>query len=225
MQKTVFGEKRSNMKKYIFFDFDGTLFDTAEGVTKCVQYALKKLGIEAELNELMCFCGPPLFDMFSEKYGMDAETANKAISIYRERYSPIGWTECKPFDGMPELVRRLRSEGFKVAVTTSKPTEFTRRILANFGLENDFDLISGAEFDGTRSKKWEVIDYALEHFGIAPDEAILVGDRKYDVIGAKKCGVSCVGVRFGYAEPDELESHGAVYVAEDTEDLYDFLTK
>lgn len=213
------------MKKYIFFDFDGTLFDTAEGVTKCAQYALERLGINAELNELMCFCGPPLTEMFSEKYGMDDETAKRAVDIYRERYNPIGWTECRPFAGMPELVERLHGEGYKVAVTTSKPTEFTRRILENFGLDKDFDLISGAEFDGTRSKKWEVIDYALEYFGISPDEAILVGDRKYDVLGAKRCKVPCVGVRFGYAEPGELEENGAVYIAEDTEALYEYLTK
>lgn len=211
------------MKKYIFFDFDGTLFDSAEGVTKCVQYGLNKLGIEAELSDLMCFCGPPLSEMFAEKYGMDEETAALAVSYYRERYNPIGWLECKPFDGMPELVRTLRANGMTVAVTTSKPREFTERILEKYGMKDDFDLISGAEFDGTRSKKWEVIAYALEKLGIEPQEAILVGDRKYDVIGARQCGVECVGVGFGYAEPGELYENGAVYVAEDTDGLYAYL--
>ena len=113
------------MKKYVFFDFDGTLFDTAEGVTKSVQYALSKLGIEAELNELMCFCGPPLAEMFAEKYGMDEKTALQAVEYYRERYRPVGWLECRPFKGIPELVRRLRADGVTVAITTSKPRFFT----------------------------------------------------------------------------------------------------
>lgn len=89
----------------------------------------------------------------------------------------------------------------------------------------DFDIICGAEFDGTRSQKWEVIEYVLEQFGITADMAIMVGDRKYDVIGAKKCGVDCVGVRFGYAEENELEANGAVYVAENADDLYEYLMK
>lgn len=213
------------MKKYVFFDFDGTVFDTAEGVTKSVQHALKQFGIEAELNELMCFCGPPLSDSFMQYYGMTAEEAEKAIAIYRERYRPIGWLECKPFDGMHELIGKLRENGITTVVTTSKPTVFTNQILEHFGMEKDFDLVCGCEFDGTRGKKWEVIDWALEQLGIAPDEAVLVGDRKYDVIGAKKCGLDCIGVRFGYAEPGELEEHGAIYIAEDTDDLYEYLMK
>ena len=92
-------------------------------------------------------------------------------------------------------------------------------------MRDAFDLVCGSEFDGTRGQKWEVIEYALQSFGISPDEAIMVGDRKYDVIGAGKCGVDCVGVRFGYAEPGELEAAGAVYVAENADDLFDYLTK
>lgn len=213
------------MKDYIFFDFDGTVFDTAEGITKCVQYALHKMGIEAELSELMCFAGPPLTDMFAKKYGMNEDEAIKAVELYRERYNPIGWAECKPFEGMHELMEKLHSAGKKIAITTSKPREFTARILEKYGMLSDFDLICGAEFDGTRGKKWEVIQYALEQLCIEPHEAILVGDRKYDVIGAKKCGLDCIGVRFGYAEPGELEEHGAVYIAENPEDLYEYLMK
>ncbi len=92
-------------------------------------------------------------------------------------------------------------------------------------MQDDFDLVCGSEFNGERGQKWEVIEYALEQFGISPDEAIMVGDRKYDVIGAKKCGVECIGVRFGYAEPGELEREGAVYVAENADDLYNYLAK
>ena len=211
------------MKDYILFDFDGTVFDTAEGITKCVQYALGKMGIEAELNELMCFAGPPLTEMFSLKYGMSEIEAERATELYSERYLPVGWMECKPFDGMHELLLKLRADGKKLAVATSKPTHLAKRILEQYNMTNDFDLICGSEFDGTRGKKWEVIEYVLQRFGIEPNEAIMVGDRKYDVLGAKKCGLDCVGVRFGYAEPNELEEHGAVYIAETADDLYNYL--
>lgn len=213
------------MKKYILFDFDGTVFDSAEGITKSVQYALGKMGISAETSELMCFAGPPLNEMFSLRYGMDDAQASKAVEYYRERYTPIGWEECTPFDGMHELMHRLHEKGAKLAIATSKPRRFAEKILEKYDMRGDFDLVCGSEFDGTRGQKWEVIEYALNTFGISPDEAIMVGDRKYDVIGAKKCGVECVGVRFGYAEPGELECEGAVYVAKNADDLYEFLTR
>lgn len=211
------------MKDYILFDFDGTVFDTAEGITKCVQYALGKMGIEAELDELMCFAGPPLVEMFMQKYGMSEKDALQATELYRERYLPIGWAECSPFDGMHELMQRLRAAGKKLAVATSKPERLARQILEHYSMTDDFDLICGSEFDGTRGQKWEVIDFVLKSLGIEPTDAIMVGDRKYDVIGAKKCGLDCIGVRFGYAEPNELEEHGAVYIAETADDLYNYL--
>ena len=213
------------IKNYVLFDFDGTVFDSAEGITKSVQYALGKMGIEAELKDLMCFAGPPLDEMFSLRYGMSPEQAHRAVELYRERYTPIGWAECSPFPGMHELMGRLRKKGIKLAVATSKPRHFAQRILEKYDMQNDFDIICGSELVGTRGQKWEVIEYARSQFGIAPSEAIMVGDRKYDVIGAKKCGVPCIGVRFGYAEPGELESEGAVYVAEDADDLYEYLIK
>lgn len=213
------------MKDYILFDFDGTVFDTADGITKCVQYALAKMGIEARLDELMCFAGPPLAEMFTLKYGMSEEEAKKATELYRERYLPTGWAECRPFDGMHELLLRLKTAGKTLAVATSKPENLALKILGEYGMLGDFDLICGATFDGSRSKKWEVIKYALEKLGVSAAQAVMVGDRKYDVIGAKKCGLDCVGVRFGYAEEGELEEYGAVYIAETPEDLYEYLMK
>ena len=217
--------RRNTVKKYVFFDFDGTLFDTAEGIVKSVQYALKKLGIDAELSELMCFAGPPLEDMFRQKYGMDEATALKAVGYFRERYKPIGWKECRPFDGVAELLTKLRQAGITIAVATSKPEYFTNAILENAGLLTAVDFVGGSLFDGTRGKKHEVIAYVLEHFGISPNEAVMVGDRMYDVDGAKKCGMDCIGVSYGYAEPGELMSHGALCVADTTQELYEILTK
>ena len=154
---------------------------------------------------------------------MSEKDALYATELYRERYLPIGWAECSPFDGMHELMQRLRAAGKKLAVATSKPERLARQILEHYSMTDDFDLVCGSEFDGTRGQKWEVIDFVLKSFGIEPEDAIMVGDRKYDVIGAKKCGLDCVGVRFGYAEPNELEEHGAVYIAETADDLYNYL--
>lgn len=208
---------------YIFFDFDGTVFDTAEGITKSTQYALSKLGIEAELSELYCFCGPPLTEMFSLKYGLSDEEALHAVELYRERYKPIGWKECRPYDGMHELMQKLKAQGKTLVIATSKPRFFAEEILKQFGMTDDFDLVCGSEFDGTRGKKHEVIKYALDTLGITPAEAIMVGDRKYDVLGAKECGLDCVGVGFGYAEENELSEAGAVFIAETSDELYDYL--
>lgn len=213
------------MADYILFDFDGTICDTAEGITKCMQYGLSKMGIEAELDDLMCFAGPPLIEMLKLRYGMSQEDAEETLVYYRERYAPIGWQECKPFDGIPELIKKLKAAGKTVAIATSKPRHFTENILKKFDMYGDFDLVCGSEFDGTRSKKWEVIEYALECLNITPEQAIMVGDRKYDFIGAAKCGVKCIGVRFGYADPGELEAEGAEFIAQNSEDLYDYLIK
>ena len=213
------------MKDYVLFDFDGTVFDTAEGITKCVQYALSKMGLKSELDELMCFAGPPLAEMFALKYGMSEEEAKKATGYYRERYAPIGWAECRPFEGMHEMLLKLKAAGKTLAVATSKPEHLAVKILGEYGMTEDFDLICGATLDGSRSKKWEVIEYALGKLGISAAQAIMVGDRKYDVIGAKKCGLDCVGVRFGYAEAGELEEYGAVYIAETPDDLFEYLMK
>lgn len=213
------------MTDYILFDFDGTICDTAEGITKCMQYGLSKMGIEASLDELMCFAGPPLTDMLKQVYGMSDEDAEKTLGFYRERYAPTGWKECKPFDGMPQLIKDLRAAGKTVAIATSKPRFFTENILKMFDMYEDFDLVCGSEFDGTRSKKWEVIDYAMQCLNITPEQAIMVGDRKYDFIGARQCGVKCIGVRFGYAEPGELEAEGAEFIAETSEELYKYLVE
>ncbi|HNX99781.1 MAG TPA: HAD hydrolase-like protein [Oscillospiraceae bacterium] len=207
------------MFKTILLDFDGTVFATGEGIVNSVRYALAKLGIQAELPDLYCFCGPPLADMFMEKYGMDRDTALKAVAYYRERYSVSGWKECEVYPGIREMTRRLRAQGRKVAVATSKPTSYALKIMAQLNMDRDFDLVMGAEFDGTRSEKWEVIAAAMDALGADKDTTVMVGDRKYDVIGAHRCGVPCIGVRYGYAEPGEFESAGADFVVDGVEEL------
>lgn len=214
------------MVKLLLFDFDGTLFDTGPGVTNCVRYALEKLGVyETDENNLKKFIGPPLYDMFRELYGFDDETANQAVALYRERYQPIGFLECTPYEGMIDLVDAVREAGFLASVCTGKPTPTTMKILEHYDLADHFDYILGSEFDGTRSKKHEVVADVMKHFGLSehPEQVRMIGDRKYDVLGAAKCGVQCIGVRFGFPEPGELEAAGAVHVVDTVSELKEYL--
>ena len=214
------------MKQVLLFDFDGTLFDTGPGVMNCVVYALERLGIrETDPQKLRKFMGPPLYDMFRELYGLDDAQGHEAVRLYRERYQPTGIWECAPYPGITELLQKLHNAGFLVAVATSKPTPSAMKILDHYSMVALFDYVCGSEFDGTRSKKSEVVSAVLEHFGLAshPESALMIGDRKYDVLGAKAVGVECLGVRYGYGEPGELESAGAIAVVDSMIDLENYL--
>lgn len=205
----------------LLFDFDGTLFDTGPGVMGCVQYAVERLGLPP-LDELTLrrFVGPPLDESFMEFCGLSPERAREAVLLYRERYQPTGIWECEPYPGMPELLDTLKDAGFRIAVCTSKPTTMAVRILERYGLAEKFDFICGSELDGTRSKKFEVVQACLQYFGVTDTESVrMIGDRKYDILGAGKCGVRTVGVAFGYAEPGELQEYGAEYIAASAADL------
>ena len=201
------------MIQALIFDFDGTLFDTGPGILRSVQYALERFGIrETDLGKLRKFVGPPLVDSFMELYGMPPEQAKEAVAFYRERYTPVGLLECEPYSGMPELLEKLRVKGFRLGVATGKPTQMAEQILKNHGMEHIFDCVYGSEPDGLRAKKEEAITAVLETFGLTGDrkrEALMIGDRKYDVAGAQKCGLACVGVYYGYGEPGEVGQAGA----------------
>lgn len=213
------------MVQVLLFDFDGTLFDTGPGVMGCVQYALEKMGLPAlDDATLRKFVGPPLDESFMEFCGLSQARSREAVLRYRERYQPTGIWECEPYPGMPELLDAVKDAGFQIAVCTSKPTTMAARILERYGLDGKFDFICGSELDGTRSKKFEVVQACLAHFGVTDTETVrMIGDRKYDILGAGKCGVQTIGVRFGYAEPGELEEYGAVYIADDASALREHL--
>ena len=214
------------MKKVLLFDFDGTLFDTGPGVMNCVVYALEHLGItERDENKLRKFMGPPLYDMFREMYGLDDAQGREALRLYRERYQPTGIWECAPYPGIMELLKKLREFGYLLAVATSKPTPSALRILERYDMDSLFDYVCGSEFDGTRSRKSEVVAAVLDCFGITdqPELALMIGDRKYDVHGAASLSVSCLGVRYGYGEPGELETAGAVAVVDSVSELGKYL--
>lgn len=220
------------MFQYCLFDLDGTLTDPRIGITKSVQHALNYFGIEEpDLKKLEPFIGPPLKDSFMEFYHLTEEQALKGVEVYREYFRPVGIFENTVFDGIPEMLKELYENGQKLAVASSKPVEFVHQILKHFEIEQYFDVIVGSELDGTRGTKEEVVEEALCQLGIRylPDgerkkNCAMVGDRKFDIQGAKAYGLTGVGVRFGFAKEGELEAEGADHIVASVEELKDFLT-
>jgi phosphoglycolate phosphatase len=207
------------MYDFILFDFDGTVYDTVEGITRSVRYALNKHGWDAELADLRCFAGPPLDKMFMEKYGVSSEMGLQMTEEYRERYKPIGIYESRPFDGIGELLTALRAAGKKTAVATSKPQYMAETLLERSGLHALFDVICGSQATGGGNAKWQVTQRALDALGADRARSVLIGDTKWDVEGAARVGIPCIGVRYGYAAPGEMEAAGAIAMAEDTKEL------
>lgn len=198
----------------LLFDLDGTLTDSAEGIMNCAEHALNVMGIvEPDRSKLLRFIGPPLVDSFMDFYGMNREDAMKAVAAYRERYPVKGIFENRVYEGIPEALELLKKGGKRLAVATSKPEVYAMRILEHFDLAEYFEVVTGAELSGERNAKAEVIEECLKRLG-SPDKGtvLMIGDRKHDVEGAKLCGVACAGVKFGYAEENELENAGAEYV-------------
>lgn len=206
--------------KYIFLDLDGTLTDSKDGILNCVKYALDKLG-EPLPDELMRFIGPPLIDSFTEFCGFSSEKAQRAVELYRERFSTIGLFENSVYEGAHEFLQKLLDNARLPVLTTSKPKIYADRIVVRYGLRPYLKLVAGAELDGTRNSKAEVIEYSIEKLGIEDRSKILmVGDRHQDIDGAKRCGIDSCGVSYGYAAEGELESAGADYIAKDFDELY-----
>ena len=211
--------------KYILFDLDGTITDSALGITNSVKYALNKLNAPIPPYETLCkFIGPPLLDGFRDICGFDAEKAQEAVKLYREYYETTGLYENAVYDGIPEFLRALKEKGKTVILATSKPEKFARLILEHFNLIQYFDCAAGATIDETRNKKDAVIAYALEECNITDKSlAVMVGDRHHDIFGAKQNGISCVGVLYGFGSLEELTAAGADYIAENIDELYKIL--
>lgn len=206
---------------YIFLDLDGTVTNPAEGITKCFEYALNHFGIKVKNRaELEQFIGPPLRKSFMEGYGFEEEKATEAVAKYRERFAPIGMYENEVYEGMEQALQSMKDAGKVLIIATSKPEHMAKKILAHFKLDGYFDDICGSCDDSNRNEKDEVIRYALQKHGITnPDDVLMVGDRKFDVIGAAKCGLKCMGVLYGFGDREELEQAGAAYIAETVEDM------
>ena len=211
------------MYRYIFFDLDGTLTDSKEGIVRSARYAIDKLGFpQPEEDTMRLFVGPPLVDSFMEYCGMTAAQAEEAVAAYRERYVPIGLYENEAAPGAAALLKTLKEKGYKTALASSKPEGMCRQVCDHFGFTPWLDVISGATLHGEYTKA-DVIRAAMVRLGLAEKDTagiLMVGDRKFDVLGAAECGIGCLGVEFfGYAEEGELERAGAVGVVRTAEEL------
>ena len=212
--------------QYILLDLDGTLTDPAIGITNSVMYALKKFGIEVnDRSELFKFIGPPLHESFEKYYGFSKMDAKRAVDYYREYYKDKGIFENKVYDGIEDLLKLLNNKKKTILLASSKPEVFARQILKHFNLANYFTFIAGSELDGTRTAKDEVIAYALKNCKIRDlTKAIMIGDREYDIIGAKKIGIKSLGILYGYGDRNELENAGADYILDTVDDIIKFFS-
>ncbi len=211
--------------KYVFFDLDGTLTDPGLGITNSVRFALESYGIREENREkLYPFIGPPLVDSFMKYYGFSEEQAKEALLRYRVYFSETGLFENEVYRGIPELLSDLKSAGKTIVLATSKPEVYSRQILEHFDLDSYFDFVCGAAMDESkRSRKDEVLSYALEVSGADPSCSCMVGDRLFDMEAGKRFGLISVGVLYGYGSREELEEAGADVLCESVEKLREVL--
>lgn len=210
--------------KYVLFDLDGTLTEPYEGISKSILYALDYYGIAHPSESVLRSCiGPPLYGSFQTLFGMSVEQSYEAVDKFRERYHELGWQENALLEGAEECLRALKSAGKILAVATGKPTVFAKKILEKFGVLSLFSAVVGSELDGTMTKKEEEIEEAMRLIGATAEECVMVGDRKFDVLGARLCGMDCVGLHMGYAEEGELEEAGAIAVFDRFAPLKEYL--
>lgn len=215
------------MYQYIFFDLDGTLTDSKEGILNCLRYAFEKMGEPTPPETvLLGFIGPPLQDSFRYICGFTPEQTCRAIQLFRERYVPIGKFENVAAPGMQELCARLKQQGYVLALASSKPETMGVAICEKFGFTPFLETITGSPPEGDWEKA-DVIREAMSRLGLTDKDVphiLMVGDRKFDVFGAKSCGIDCVGVEFfGYASPGELMEAGAVAVVQTAQELENFI--
>lgn len=213
------------MYRYLLFDLDGTLTDPGIGITNSVMYALRKFDIHVEDRvSLYKFIGPPLMDSFERFYGFSTAQSELALGYYREYFKKKGMFENRVYDGIPELLKRLKENGKTLIVATSKPEAFSVEILRHFGLYDYFDFVAGATMDESRNKKADIIRYALESCGISEKaSAVMIGDREHDMIGARKNGLDALGVLYGYGSYEELKEAGADYIADQPTDILKYV--
>lgn len=213
------------MYRAILFDLDGTITDSGEGIMKSVQYALEKIGKpEPELDKLRVFVGPPLYKEFMEYADIDEETAQQAVAYYRERYTPIGVYENSLYDGIQDMLEGLRARGYKLGIASSKPEYFVLVVLDHFKIRQYFDVVVGSELNGARTNKAEVVEEALRQLGLEDhrNRVVMVGDKEHDVFGARKAGVECVAVSYGYGTMEELTKAEPLKIVGSPEELLDF---
>ena len=210
----------------ILFDMDGTLTDSGLGITKAVQYALGQMGYEVPAREsLFSFIGPPLHKSFQKHYGMDEDTSREAVRQFRVYYNQMcGILENEVYDGVRELLHDLKAAGKRLMIATSKPQAAAELVMHHFGLDEYVPEIIGGT-DDTRNTKGKVIAYALREFGVAPETAVMVGDREHDIQGAAENGIPAIGITWGYGDRAELETAGAKAVFDTPGETVDYILR
>ncbi len=212
------------MYEYILLDLDGTVSDPKVGICTSVQYGLAKMGIKVDdINVLTPFIGPPLRDSFRNYYHIPEEDIEKVVAFYRERFSTVGLFENELYPGMTEMLSDLKKAGKKLALASSKPRIFVKKILDHFDITQYFDVIMGSELDGTRENKVEIIEESLRLLfpgeTVDKEKCVMVGDRKFDVEAAGQVGLKSIGVTYGYGSKEELKTAGADVIVGSVEKL------
>jgi phosphoglycolate phosphatase len=208
----------------IFFDLDGTLTDPKSGITRSIQYALQKLDLPVPSQDELTWCiGPPLRDSFVTLLGGDSR-ADLAVSLYRERFGEVGLYENAVYPDIEHILGALKQSHGRLFVATSKAKVFAERIIEHFGLGSYFEHVFGAELDGTRVHKSDLLAYALDKAGVEASRALMIGDRSHDIIGAKNNGMDALGVLYGYGSREELIEAGARHVCASPRAVLDHIT-
>ena len=214
--------------KYILFDLDGTVSESAEGIRASLEYAISTLGAPMpDLNDCTRYVGPPLIDTFLNLVGLDPETAERGAQLYRDYYNEKGKFLNRSYKGIPELLQKLREEDVRMCICSSKYEPFAEEIIDILGLDGDFDAVCGSNIDGSRKDKKDLIPYAVACLGgdIERDreKTVMLGDTWYDAKGARLCGVDFIGVRYGYGDIGAMEEQGASVFAGTPGEIFEFL--
>ena len=217
--------EKAVMYEYICFDLDGTLTQSEYGVTGAVEYALNKMGIEEpDKKKLLRFIGPPLYVSFDEYYGLKGDELEKAIKYFRSMYDTKGYMESPLYDGIEDVLGKIKAAGRHILIVTSKPIGMANKVAANTGLDKYIEKIIGPDGEMKDAGKANLLKNALRYAG-GPDKSrmIMIGDRLYDIEGANEVGVDSIGVLYGYGSKDELTKAGATYLAARPIDILDHI--
>lgn len=209
---------------YVLIDLDGTLTNSEEGIYNSLKKGFKHIGLHFDRADIRKMIGPPIRVSMKKYYNEDGERVEELLRVYRANYAEQGWRQCVVYDGIFELLQSLKKAGVTMAVATSKPLRFSKKIIHDFGLADYFAYIGAAVDDGSRDSKSAVVEDVIENLQIKDrDKVVLVGDTIYDVIGAREAGIDCVSILWGFGLKDELESAGAKVILPTPKSVEEYL--
>ncbi len=211
--------------KNILFDLDGTIIEPQEGIINSILFALNKMDIREENHqELKSFIGPPLIDSFATRYHLNKGKAEKAVNYYRQYFSKKGMYQTTLYPDITKVLGRLKDENYNLFIATSKPTIYAKKILINFKIFNLFKEVTGSNLDNTRRDKTEIIGFILKTYGLDPNGTLMIGDRKFDIIGAKNNALMSIGAVYGHGSLEELQAEKVDFIANNCEELYTIIS-